>query len=288
MSPELIDPQRFGLEESRRTKYSDCYALGMVIYETVSGNFPFHRYTNYTVIVKILAGERPPRGVGFAESVWKMLELCWATQPDHRPSAKDVLRCLEGLSDLVEPPPPLADVEMETGSYDRDSSDGSYGMFPHFAPLQCFAVSVRSTAIEALMADDVDSYMSFLRSRAPSALSKLVYSADNLGATERDNDPGLSSNNSFASGVRLPRIPPYPSSLPPLQSLPQPGFRRVRDASELHPIPTRPQAGRRMDGNGICLSVRTLVSASLACGAIPVLNVRLTDGIIRNCSPYDN
>ena len=36
MSPELLDPERFGVPESegnRPTKQSDCYALGMVIYE---------------------------------------------------------------------------------------------------------------------------------------------------------------------------------------------------------------------------------------------------------------
>jgi len=36
MSPELLDPERFGMPESegnRPTRLSDCYALGMVIYE---------------------------------------------------------------------------------------------------------------------------------------------------------------------------------------------------------------------------------------------------------------
>ena len=36
MSPELLDPERFATREfgnSRPTKQSDCYALGMVIYE---------------------------------------------------------------------------------------------------------------------------------------------------------------------------------------------------------------------------------------------------------------
>jgi len=35
MSPELLDPPRFG-SNGRPTRESDCYALGMVIYE-VSG-----------------------------------------------------------------------------------------------------------------------------------------------------------------------------------------------------------------------------------------------------------
>jgi len=36
MSPELLDPERFGMPESegnRPSRQSDCYALGMVIYE---------------------------------------------------------------------------------------------------------------------------------------------------------------------------------------------------------------------------------------------------------------
>ena len=33
MSPELLDPDRFGNGDRRPTKRSDCYALGMVIYE---------------------------------------------------------------------------------------------------------------------------------------------------------------------------------------------------------------------------------------------------------------
>ena len=33
MSPELLDPDRFGAGDGRPTKQSDCYALGMVVYE---------------------------------------------------------------------------------------------------------------------------------------------------------------------------------------------------------------------------------------------------------------
>ena len=33
MSPELLVPEVFGLNDSRPTKQSDCYALGMVVYE---------------------------------------------------------------------------------------------------------------------------------------------------------------------------------------------------------------------------------------------------------------
>ena len=61
MSPELIDPQRFGLEGSFPTTSSDCYALGMVIYETISGRVPFHELANMEVFAKVLRGGRPSR-----------------------------------------------------------------------------------------------------------------------------------------------------------------------------------------------------------------------------------
>ena len=43
MSPELLDPELFGIPESddRPTRQSDCYALGMVIYEVHVRTSPF-------------------------------------------------------------------------------------------------------------------------------------------------------------------------------------------------------------------------------------------------------
>jgi len=130
MSPELIDPQGFGLEKSRPTERSDCYALGMVIFETISGYPPFHQHTLHaTVFMKVLTGQRPPREVGFTDDLWKMLGLCWAPQPTNRPSIEDVLLLLEGVSHSSEPPSPGMDEEMETDW--RDSTNDSPGMFFH-------------------------------------------------------------------------------------------------------------------------------------------------------------
>jgi len=124
MGPELIAPQDFGFKNSRPTKSSDCYSLGMVVYETISGNIPFHEDTDLTVSVKVLRGERPSRGARFTESLWEMLEQCWASQPNNRPSVEDVLRCLETCSILPEPPSGM-DEGMETDSGSEDTFDRS-------------------------------------------------------------------------------------------------------------------------------------------------------------------
>ena len=92
MSPELLNPQRFKLKKGRPTKFSDCYAFGMVIYETISRHLPFHRDANHTVVLKVSNGEHPPRKARFSDSLWRMLELCWGPQPNARPNIEDVLR----------------------------------------------------------------------------------------------------------------------------------------------------------------------------------------------------
>jgi len=122
MSPERIIPQEFGLKDGHPTESSDCYSLGMVIYETISGNPPFHEHRDITVSVKVLKGEHPPRGAGFTESLWKLLEMCWAFQPNNRPSIEDVLHYLNTGSVPLETPDPGANEGTEKGGGDLEES----------------------------------------------------------------------------------------------------------------------------------------------------------------------
>ena len=100
MSPELLDPEESGPSRGHPTRGSDCYALGMVIYEVLSGQAPFAQDTEPTVIRKVLEGRHPDRpqgaqGRSFPDGLWAMLERCWEHQPSNRPSLAAVLRCLQ-------------------------------------------------------------------------------------------------------------------------------------------------------------------------------------------------
>lgn len=97
----------------------------MVIYEVISGKLPFHKDPNYTIPLKVVDGERPPRGKKFTECLWKVLESCWAPQPNDRPSVEDVLQHLQMTSNLSDPYPPGSRGGVETDSDSRDSSDDS-------------------------------------------------------------------------------------------------------------------------------------------------------------------
>ena len=113
MSPELITPQQFGIKKSCPTKSSDCYAFGMVIYETISGDLPFHKDTDYTISLKIVKGERPPRRTAFTDHLWGVLETCWAPHPNDRPSIEGVLQCLRMVPSTLDQPSPGMDRETE-------------------------------------------------------------------------------------------------------------------------------------------------------------------------------
>jgi len=124
MSPELLHPDQFGLEDSRPTKESDCYALGMVIYEVLSGQTPFTSLKDFIVIRKVVDGERPARpegtkGVWFTDDLWETMELCWVTQPNSRPNIETVFERLEHVSRTWKPPSP----QMERSAEETNEDD---------------------------------------------------------------------------------------------------------------------------------------------------------------------
>ena len=135
MSPELLDPDRFGSGNGRPTVESDCYALGMVIYEVLSGQVPFASDREPVVTRKVTEGERPRRPpqeeepMWFTDDIWEILKLCWATKPEMRPSIESVLECLGRVSWSY---PGVDDGTVTRTNYERSSTETDSCMFSHF------------------------------------------------------------------------------------------------------------------------------------------------------------
>ena len=121
MSPELLSRERHGSGNGHPTKKSDCYALGMVIYEVLSGRAPFATRKALEVAHMVQSGklpERPERDEGrlFTDEIWGLLERCWEANPGDRLDAKGVLIGLEGNPSMSWP----ADDTDEAAETDAD------------------------------------------------------------------------------------------------------------------------------------------------------------------------
>ena len=142
MSPELLRSDKSGSKASRPTEKSDCYALGMVVYEVLSGQTPFASKTPPEVIQMVLKDKRPERpqkeeGKLLTDAIWGVLELCWKPKPNDRTSIEAVLTGLE-----QNPPPPESthdadrDVNIvDTGQLGVITSESGTSRFSSGSPL---------------------------------------------------------------------------------------------------------------------------------------------------------
>ncbi|KAF9783954.1 kinase-like domain-containing protein [Thelephora terrestris] len=108
MSPELLNPKDFG-SDGRPTRESDCYALGMLIYEFLTGLRPFPHVQAPPLILAILDGVRPEKpphaeSFGFSDTLWGLLQSCWSERSSTRPTAGELLDHIVSISPSWIPP----------------------------------------------------------------------------------------------------------------------------------------------------------------------------------------
>jgi serine/threonine protein kinase len=96
MAPELLFSTKFGLKKGVPSKEADVYALGMTVYQVLTGKWPFFPKKESEVIHAVILGGRPPKpenaeGIGMTEVVWDLVEECWREDRTKRPIISEVL-----------------------------------------------------------------------------------------------------------------------------------------------------------------------------------------------------
>ncbi|KAF9257200.1 kinase-like protein [Marasmius fiardii PR-910] len=107
MAPETILPLELSEHTSKVDKFAaDIYAYACTVLEIITGQPPFPKFHNASVINLFMnqnsrPGERPTEaGTWCPDNIWTLIEKCWHGQPQLRPKANEVHAFLEYIEEL--------------------------------------------------------------------------------------------------------------------------------------------------------------------------------------------
>lgn len=89
MAPELLK------KDEKKTKATDMYAFGMVLWEIAARKEPFAEYDANRVMVFIFQGETEDIPKDCPKPYASLIESCWEKKPEERPTAAKALELLQ-------------------------------------------------------------------------------------------------------------------------------------------------------------------------------------------------
>ncbi len=89
MAPEILQKQNY-------TTASDIYSFGMVMWELMTGRMPFwDQDYDISLIIKICNDFRPSIVANAPEGYIELMQKCWDSDPNKRPTASDISNIFE-------------------------------------------------------------------------------------------------------------------------------------------------------------------------------------------------
>ncbi|KAK8839039.1 hypothetical protein M9Y10_032505 [Tritrichomonas musculus] len=84
MAPEAI-------EGNNDLQASDVYSFAIVMYEIVTGDDPYGDSSMYSIIQKVMDGERPAFKTQIPDCYRRLIEKCWSQKPEDRPTFNQIV-----------------------------------------------------------------------------------------------------------------------------------------------------------------------------------------------------
>jgi len=108
-------PELFQENSAENTTASDIYALACVFYEIYSSRVPFYDLKiDYTVLLAVQQGKRPPCPGGCSTLMWDLIEESWSQNASNRPTASQLTCSLEEMAPPIPSWIPLIDWDVES------------------------------------------------------------------------------------------------------------------------------------------------------------------------------
>src|SRR6266542_3499305 len=101
MAPEILQGKKYTIS-------SDIYSFSMIMWELMTGRKPFwdrNDNTDLDLIIKICDGLRPPIVTNAPENYIKLMQECWNSDPNKRPTAFNTYKKLVNIMRVEEKNP---------------------------------------------------------------------------------------------------------------------------------------------------------------------------------------
>lgn len=89
--------------DEKQTVKSDVYSYALVMWEALTGSYPYAEMKLSQLIIKVhTQGERPPIPEGTHPDYMGLMQRCWAHDPEARPLFPEILKTLDTLLTTLE------------------------------------------------------------------------------------------------------------------------------------------------------------------------------------------
>ena len=99
-TPIYIAPEIW--QDKKYTKAGDVYAFAMIVYELLTHNEPFKDYNFFTLFSKVIInGERPKFKYPLPRCYRDLIEKCWSSNPEKRPTFNSIINRLRRNKEFI-------------------------------------------------------------------------------------------------------------------------------------------------------------------------------------------
>lgn len=94
MPPELLEDGLLGPS-------ADVYSFGIMLWEMISGGFPFQAMGQHDIVVSVVRGVRPPMPTFVTTTLWALIQQCWDGDHQKRPSFISIVGVLQSMTSEI-------------------------------------------------------------------------------------------------------------------------------------------------------------------------------------------